>query len=145
MPLFYNNTFINMSDISTKLAQAKAFVCENPTESLATGARIYHVNENTTRSSRWRDSQRKGAPTHRGGQNKILSEAQIEAISKYVQDMYLSGLGATKQMVYAAISHLRASQLPPQKPPSWRWFQTFLKAHPELFKVVKTKIQVHGG
>ena len=53
--------------------------------------------------------------------------------------MYESGLGATKSMVFAAIAHLRAAEIPPKPQPTQRWFQTFLKAHPELFRKVKMK------
>jgi hypothetical protein len=33
----------------------------------------------------------------------MLSDAQVEAIYKYVEDSYLSGYSATKAMVYAAM------------------------------------------
>jgi hypothetical protein len=39
----------------------------------------------------------------------VLSDAQVEAIYKYVEDSYLSGYGVTKAMVYAAIGCLRAN------------------------------------
>ena len=39
-----------------------------------------------------------------GGQNKVLSEPQITVIYKYMEDSYLSGYGATKAMVFAAIT-----------------------------------------
>ena len=42
-------------------------------------------------------------------------------------------------MVFMAIAHLRTAEMPPKKAPSWRWFETFMKAHPDLFRVVKTK------
>jgi hypothetical protein len=42
-------------------------------------------------------------------------------------------------MVYAAIGCLRANQIPEKEPPSWRWFQIFMKNHPELFRTLKTK------
>ena len=42
-------------------------------------------------------------------------------------------------MVFMAIGHLRAAEIPAKKPSSWRWFETFMKAHPDLFRVVKTK------
>src|SRR5436305_10807267 len=41
--------------------------------------------------------------------------------------------------ILSAISFLKVSQIPPQKAPSWRWFQTFIKAHPNLFRTLKTK------
>jgi hypothetical protein len=69
----------------------------------------------------------------------MLSDAQVEAIYQYVEDSYLSGYGATKAMVYAAIGCLKANQLPPKEPPSWRWFQIFMKEHPDLFRTLKTK------
>jgi hypothetical protein len=42
-------------------------------------------------------------------------------------------------MVYAAIGCLKANQLPAKEPPSWRWFQIFMKEHPNLFRTLKTK------
>jgi hypothetical protein len=33
----------------------------------------------------------------------MLSDAQVEAIYKYVEDLYLSGYSATKAIVYAVI------------------------------------------
>src|SRR5438045_7338777 len=122
------------------VANATAFVHEHPDEKQVTGARIYHVNSNTVKSNLRREREHGGVPTRQhGGQNKVLSEPQITAIYKYVEDSYLSGYGATKAMVFAAISHLKVSQIPPQKAPSWRWFQTFLKAHPDLFQALKMK------
>ena len=122
------------------VANATAFVHEHPDEKQVTGARIYHVNSNTVKSNLRRERKRGGVPTRQhGGQNKVLSEPQITAIYKYVEDSYLSGYRATKAMVFAAISHLKASQILPQKAPSWRWFQTFLKAHPDLFQTLKMK------
>ena len=42
-------------------------------------------------------------------------------------------------MLFATISFLKAQEIPPQKAPSWRWFQQFLKANPELFRTLKQK------
>jgi len=53
--------------------------------------------------------------------------------------MYLSGLGATKEMVFRAIIHLRELENPLKKAPSRRWIQTFLKGHPDLLRTTKTK------
>jgi hypothetical protein len=47
----------------------------------------------------------------------MLSDAQVEAIYKYVEDSYLSWYGATKAMVYAAIGCLKTNQLPAKEPP----------------------------
>ena len=69
----------------------------------------------------------------------MLSDVQVNAIYKYVEDSYLSGYGATKAMVFAAIGCLKANEIPPKEGQSWRWFQTFMTNHPELFKALKTK------
>jgi hypothetical protein len=119
------------------LDQALQFLHENPTEKHVTAARIFKVNAKTIDTKIRRA--KAGTSTTHGGQNKILSETQIKAVYKYVEDSYHAGYGASKQMVFMAISHLRAAEIPTKKPPSWRWFQTFIKAHPDLFRVVKTK------
>ena len=42
-----------------------------------------------------------------GGNNKVLNDAQEEAIRQYCYEQWEAGLGATHQMVFAAISHLK--------------------------------------
>jgi hypothetical protein len=120
------------------ISDAKAFKHENPNEKAITAARIHHVKPTTLRSSLQRE-EIYGTEVKHGGHNKMLSDAQVDAIYKYVEDSYLSGYGATKAMVYAAIGCLKANQLPPKEPPSWRWFQIFMKEHPDLFHTLKTK------
>jgi len=119
--------------------KAVAFKANHPSERTSTGARIYHANEVSVRAVIKRQRDRKGAVVRHGGHNKILSDAQIKALTKYIEDMYLSGLGATKEMVFSAISHLRAAENPPKPAPTKRWFQTFLKGHSDLFHTTKTK------
>jgi hypothetical protein len=103
------------------VALATAFKYDHPSKKQVTGARIYHVNSNTVKSKLWRERQRASAPIkQRGGHNRVLSDAQVEAIYKYVEDSYLSGYSATKAMVYATIGCLRANQIPPKDPPTWR-------------------------
>ena len=93
------------------VANAITFSHDNPSEKQVTSAQIYHVNANTIRSKLWRERQYTSIPPKQhGGQNKILSEAQITAIYKYVKDLYLSGYGVTKSMVFVAIRHLKVSQ-----------------------------------
>src|SRR5438045_1217748 len=128
------------NEYAEALANATAFKMENPDEKQVTGARIYNVNVHTVRSKLRREQQRAGTPLRQhGGHNKVLSEAQVTAIYKYVEESYMQGYGATKSMVFAAIGFLKEKEVPPQKAPSWRWFQLFLKAHPELFRTIKTK------
>jgi hypothetical protein len=39
----------------------------------------------------------------------MLQDVQVETMHKYVEDSHLSGYGATKVMVYAAIGCLKAN------------------------------------
>jgi hypothetical protein len=118
------------NEYKAAITNAVAFKHDHPDEKATTAARIHHVNPITVRSNLQRAQLPK---VKHGGQNKMLSDTQVEAIYKYVEDSYLSGYGATKAMVYTAIGCLKANQLPAKEPPSWRWFQIFMKEHPDLF------------
>ena len=91
------------------LSNATAFKHEYPKENATTAAWIYNVNDVTVQTTLQRERQRSGVAVKHGGQNKILSDIQVEAIYKYVEDSYLSGYSATKAMVYAAVGCLRAN------------------------------------
>jgi hypothetical protein len=122
------------------IRKALDFKAEYPEENSSTGARIHQANESTVRTTLKRQRDRGGAPlAPHGGQNKILSDTQITAIYKYIEDMYLSGIGATREMVFKAISYIRAQETPSKPPPSKRWFQKFLRDHPELFQTTRIK------
>ena len=98
------------------LSNAIAFKLEHSEENATTAARIYSVNDVTVRTALRRNRERDGEATKHGGHNKVLSEVQVKAIYKYVEDSYLSGYGATKAMVYTAVGCLKANQLPAKSP-----------------------------
>jgi hypothetical protein len=119
------------------LSNATAFKLDNPEEKSTAAAQIYQVNDSSVRTALLRERERHTKPaTSHGGHNKILSEVQISAIYKYVEDSYLSGYEATKAMVFAAISCLKANEVLPKPPPSLRWFQEFMSKHEDLFKTL---------
>jgi hypothetical protein len=126
-------------EYKASLSNAIAFKHEYPEERSTAAARIYNVNDNTVWTILHRERQRSRAAVKHGGHNKVLLEVQVEAIYKYVEDSYLSGYGATKAMVYAAVGCLRANQVLAKSPPTWRWFQEFIKNHPDLFRTLQTK------
>jgi DNA gyrase inhibitor GyrI len=132
-------------EYKASVSEAIAFKHDHPDEKAATAARIYHVNDYTVQTNLQRERIHGGVEVKHRGHNKILSDTLVEAIYKYVEDSYLSGYSATKAMVYAAIGCLKANQLSAKEPPSWRWFQIFMKEHPQLFQTLKTKAiaQVH--
>lgn len=143
-------------------AEARDWKIANPTELFTTAARIYSVKEEALKKSinrlknRVRNSQ--GRFNSHGGTNKVLSEGQDEALLQYCLDQWELGLGATHDMVYAAICHLKTVnkinpvyffylqlqvQFPDRPTPTRRWFQTWLKAHPKLH-TIKTKLIAHA-
>jgi len=112
---------IPSNEYQEALSNATAFKQENPEEKTTAAAQIYQVNDSTVRTVLLRERQRQAKPaTSHGGYNKILSEVQVEAIYKYVEDSYLSRYGATKSMVYAVVGCLRANQLLPKLPLTMR-------------------------
>lgn len=127
------------------LEEAITWVHENPREKLVVAARIFKVHPDTLRIEIKRrtrtptSTRRNGRKVGSGGQNRVLSEAQNRALRSYCKEQWDWGLGATKAMVFQAIGHLLSQEDPPREPPSWRWFQTWLKANPACLKSVKTK------
>jgi hypothetical protein len=119
------------------LSNATAFKLENPKEKSSAAARIYQVNDSSVRTALLRERERHTKPaTNHGGHNKVLSEVQVAAIYKYVEDLYLSGYGATKAMVFAAIGCLKANKVVPKLPLIMRWFQEFISKYRDLFKTL---------
>jgi hypothetical protein len=123
------------------MAQAIAWATANPTEKIIVSAWIHAVNFNSLKSHMLQLRRRAIDPPqpvgHTGGQNRILSEAQIQALLQYTEKMRVNWGGATKEMVLAAIGFLRQAE--GLSPPSALWFNKFLSTHTSLFKVVKTK------
>ncbi|KFZ09595.1 hypothetical protein V501_05525 [Pseudogymnoascus sp. VKM F-4519 (FW-2642)] len=129
--------FMTLIMSSNDVQKAIDFLNENPSENSATAARILHVNQTTLRMRRTRQTQQQ--PKIRGGSNKVLSDIQAEAIQRYIQRSYENGYGATKPMVFNAVCQLLAANNPPRKPPSQRWFQTWIKSQHETFHTIKTR------
>lgn len=73
------------------------FLRDNPTEKATTAARIHHVNVFLLRTNIRRNRNAElnttitTTTTINGGQNKILTEAQVKAVYKYVEDSYYGG------------------------------------------------------
>lgn len=100
----------------TRIEEALQWLEEEATEKVVTAARIFGVSASTLRT--YRSMARHPKPPSskpHGGNNRILSDAQIEVIRKYIADSYYAGFPATKQMVYSAVCLLRRSEMPPQE------------------------------
>jgi hypothetical protein len=125
-----------MSEKGPSILAAKEWLLQNPTESIAVAARLWHLSPSTLRNSIARDKKTTTPRLSHGGQNKVLTEAQIEALKDWIRDQSVQGLGATNKMVYAAVCHLRH----PQSEPSTSWLTKFIKRelHHE-FHMINTK------
>jgi hypothetical protein len=108
----YYGPHLTKQDYNCALNNAIIWALENPEEASTVAARIYHVNEDSLRTLVLRSKKKKqrnseGVYNRRGGNNKILNEAQEEAIRQYCYEQWEMGLGASHEMVFAAICHLR--------------------------------------
>jgi hypothetical protein len=127
------------SDDKARLANAVQWLQENLGEKAMTASWIFKANPHSIRVAIARAKRRSiGKVTKRGGQNKILSNSQEEAIQSYCLEQSEAGLGATRQMVYSAISFLLSQEEPPRLPPTWRWFNGWITNHSSLHPI-KTK------
>jgi hypothetical protein len=102
-----------------RLAAAVEWNLENPHEKAVTAGWIFKVDANSIAVAIRRQHTRT-VHIHKkahGGYNKILSDIQNEAIRSYCKEHYESGMGATKQMVFAVIGFLKAQEEPPKPPP----------------------------
>ena len=114
------------------LSDARDWLTANPSESIAAASRIFKVRKSTLQMSIARLNQ---VRVGRGGQNKLLTGAQIEALKKWITTQYKQGLGATKQMTFAAACYIRR----PKPPPSYSWLTKFIKNELHDFHTIKTK------
>jgi hypothetical protein len=124
-----------MPDMKTQIHEAKAWLQENPSEKPATAARIFKVNPDSLRRSIARDLNINLTPVAHGGQNKVLSDTQIRVLKQWIQRQYEAGLGATRQMTYAAVCHLCR----PRQAPSHGWMTNFMKTELFEFHTITTK------
>jgi hypothetical protein len=117
-----------------RLDEAVNWSLEHPGESFPTSARIHHVSDKTIQSRVLRA--RRTSPTPgSGGHNRILTAEQAVAIVQYCREAAEYAVGATRGMVMAAVSHLRAQEHPLKPLPSKRWLANFLKNTKDLHTV----------
>lgn len=65
----------------------------------------------------------------------MLSAAQTEALKKWIFKQYYPGLGATRQMVFAVVCHLRK----PLPPPSQSWLTKYIRNELQEYHFITTK------
>ena len=121
--------------LNDRFKLALQWLRDNPTESATTAARCFYITKEDSLRKAW--LREKKGKKNKGGQNKILSPDQHDAVIRYAVDQATNGgKGATKQMMYNCIMYLRVQEN--KSVPSWRWFQLWLQRTTELH-VIKTK------
>ena len=116
----------------TPLSKAREWLAENPSESINVAGRIFKVPESTLRMSIKRRT--RNIQPIKGGQNKVLSTAQTEALKKWILQQYYLGLGATRAMIYTAVCKLRSPLLPSQS-----WLTKFIRNELQDYHFITTK------
>ena len=117
-----------------RLDEAVKWSLEYPGESFPTSAHIYHVSEKSIQSRVLR-TRRTSLKPGSGGANQVLTAEQATAIVQYCQDAAKYAVGATRDIVMAAISHLRAQEHPLKPLPSKSWLTKFLRNTKDLYTV----------
>ena len=111
----YYSKHIQKKDYDNAFREARQWAIESG-ETAITAARVYHVKEDALRQSVHRLKKRTcnsdGTFNTWGGNNRILSEEQEEAVRQYCYEQWEMGLGASHAMDQAAIAHLRAVSYP---------------------------------
>ena len=142
-----NNEYLRDLPDRERMRRAIQWLRANPSESPTQAARIhFHLDlpkhEASVRVAWARDKKKRQKQTEgrevakkSGGQNRILSDAQSQAVLQYAREQAEHGLGPTKKMVFAAIAHLKAQEIPAKPAPSWRWFQKWLRSNTSLHTI----------
>ena len=93
---YYYFPHVSKQDYDRAFENARKEALEHPDLSPTLAARIYHVREDSLRKSVLRTRNKKrnatGLYNAHGGNNKILSEAQEEAIRQYCYEQWEAGL-----------------------------------------------------
>jgi hypothetical protein len=106
-PFNYYGPYPTKADYDRAFQDARNWAIENPEELPQIAARIYSVKEDALRKSivrlRHKERNSQGNFNTYGGNNKILSAEQEEAIRQYCYEQWEAGLGATHSMVQGVI------------------------------------------
>ena len=124
-----------MENASNRIANAKDFLFNNPTESKACAARIFGLPIDTLKSSLRRDSPNK--IDHRGGQNKILEQHQVDAIQKFIRSLLTHDISPTKSLLFTSIQYLKRKENANFVGPTKRWLSSWWQAN--KLHTIKTK------
>jgi hypothetical protein len=103
-------------------------------------AELYGLKNHVTLMNRVRGKH--GSVADTGGYNRMLTPAQVEVIRAYSRSQAYAGFPCDRQLVAAAVQHIRNqgrdSELEPLPEPSKTWTKNFMKAYKD-FHIIKWK------
>jgi hypothetical protein len=116
MSALIDTTFEAPLDHKTRMRLALKFLYENPQENATTATRIWGLSPRTVRNVvQMKDKLKKPL-----GHNKILSQEQEASIHTFIQSHIIHGFMLIRDVIFAAISHLKLKEK--AHPPSQSWF-----------------------
>jgi hypothetical protein len=121
---------VPVSTRAMRIENAKHFLKENPTETIACAARIHDLTETTlyssiSREKKEKDEAEKTSVSRRGGHNKILSQDETDAVHDLIRSLLICDIPPTHNLILRAISFLKRAK--ESGAPSRRWFQKWWK------------------
>jgi helix-turn-helix, Psq domain len=126
-------------DRDAKIAEAIQFYRDNETDpdyiSLRQIALRYGINA-TTLSNRLRN--KTGSRALTGGQNKVFSKAESDALLSYIQDQAYNRNPCTFQMIFSAIEIIKGASS--EDPPSTSFVRKYIKTLP----IKKDQVEANG-
>ncbi len=110
-------------DQKTRIQHAKAFLIDNPQETIATASRIFQLSRTTLSSSIYATPK---PYLRKGGQNRILTPSQEQSLNRFIQSYLNHSQLPTRGVVLGAITCLRKLDGKPRPSDSWftKWWKT---------------------
>jgi hypothetical protein len=105
---------MDRSSQATRLAEAKQFLMENPTESKTVAARIFDINNRTLIISMRRESNRQHE-----GHNKILNEHEEKSVHRLIESLLTHDMSFIINVVFGDIVTFKLTQNVSSSSESW--------------------------
>ncbi|RFU23681.1 hypothetical protein B7463_g12655, partial [Scytalidium lignicola] len=102
--------------IKERILRAKEWLAENPTESQSVAAKLFKVNRSTLNMAILRNNN-----VQHGGQNKILTASQEQAVHSFIKSYLKNGQLPTKDIIFGVICYIQKEGNRPS--PSVSWFR----------------------
>ncbi|RFU27617.1 hypothetical protein B7463_g8744, partial [Scytalidium lignicola] len=119
--------------LKQRIFQAKQWLIENPDESLYVAAKIFKVNRSTLASAKRRGTLFSTNSKPHGGQNRILTAAQGQAVHAYIKSLLENSQLPTKEIIFSAICHVRKQANQPSPT---------IKLQPKIIKMCLKEVEI---